>query len=257
MAAQNVTEAGGVDCGVLRGAMPRDSAASLCRSAAAQPFTPLLLLCRPFKHAAAGQPLSHAPCIYMDLDALSVILWPCAGPSLSPHFNLITSLAYDSASSSLFTAARDARVIQWQQRPPSSPPAHWFPAAAATPHTDWINDIHFVCEGSVLSCSSDGNVTITNVGTGTVLRQFRHHEDHVTCLSPINSSGKFVSAGAVSNLCETVTFCAGQRRSRRPVLSVGRGGVGRRRVPRQAECHQLGMLRNADVQQEAHQHILR
>jgi WD40 repeat protein len=193
----------------------------------------------------------------MDPDALSVILWPCAGPSPSPHFNLITSLAYDSSSSSLFTAARDSRVIQWQQRPSSSPPAHWFPAAAATPHTDWINDIHFVGEGRVLSCSSDGNVTITNVGTGTVLRQFRHHEDHVTCLSPVNSSGKFVSADAVSNPCETVTLCAGQRRSRRPVLSVGRGGVGRRRARRHAECCQLGTLRHADVQQEAHQHILR
>jgi WD40 repeat protein len=208
------------------GVMPRDSTASPLASA-----PPLSR-----RSSAPIQTLSHAtspirkPCNYMDLDALSVILWPCAGPSLSPHFNLITSLAYDSSSSSLFTAARDARVIQWQQRPPGSPPAHWFPAAAATPHTDWINDIHFVGEGRVLSCSSDGNVTITNVGTGTVLRQFRHHEDHVTCLSPMNSSGKFVSAGAVSNPCETVTFCAGQRRSRRPVLSVGRGGVGRRRA---------------------------
>ena len=144
----------------------------------------------------------------MDFDALSLILWPLCSRAPSPHFNYITCLAYDSPSSSLFTGARDARVIQWQQQPSppsssSSPsPSHrWLPAAAAAPHTDWINDIQCLGSSDVLSCSSDYNVTLTNVATGTALRQFRYHEDHVTCISPVSANGRFVSAGLDGFCC--------------------------------------------------------
>lgn len=142
----------------------------------------------------------------MDADTLTLILWPSATKSLpcppqtpapsspSPHFNYLTSLTYDASSSSLFTAGRDARVIQWQEQPAPSSPGLWLPVAAATPHSDWVNDIQMAGTGAVLSCSSDCNVTLTRLCTGEVVRQFRHHEDHVTCLSPVNASGKFVSA---------------------------------------------------------------
>jgi WD40 repeat protein len=182
----------------------------------------------------------------MDTDTLTLILWPPATNSLlhpppapappqlpAPHFNYLTSLAYDPSSSSLYTAARDARVIQWQQLADPPPPelCCWRPAAAATPHSDWINDIQLVgagTDGTVLSCSSDCNVTMTCVRTGQVVRQFRHHEDHVTCLSPLNSSGKFVSTGGCKVPAESVTFQQGQRWSGRQLLPVGRGGLRRR-----------------------------
>ena len=147
----------------------------------------------------------------MDSDALSLILWPSRPTPPSPHFNYITCLAHHSSSSSLFSAARDARVIQWQQQQqqPSSP-GQWLPAAAATPHTDWINDIQCVGAADILSCSSDCNVTLTNVVTGTVSRQFRYHEDHVTCLSPIDSRGKFLSAGLDGFCCQwDAELCGG------------------------------------------------
>jgi len=147
----------------------------------------------------------------MDSEALSLILWPSRPTPPSPHFNYITCLAHQSSSSSLFTAARDARVIQWQQQQqqPSSP-GQWLPAAAATPHTDWINDIQCVGAAAILSCSSDCNVTLTNVVTGTVSRQFRYHEDHVTCLSPIDSRGKFLSAGLDGFCCQwDAELCGG------------------------------------------------
>ncbi len=53
----------------------------------------------------------------------------------------------------------------------------------------------------MLSCSSDCNVTITNILTSAVVRQFRYHDDHVTCLSPVSSTGTFVSAGLDGYCC--------------------------------------------------------
>ena len=141
-------------------------------------------------------------CPLMDTDALTLTLWPPPSSSRpTAHFNHLTCLAYDPSSSSLYTAARDARVIQWQQPDAASPSSPWLPAAAAAPHTDWINDIQCLGGGAVLSCSSDCNVTITSILTSAVVRQFRYHDDHVTCLSPVSSTGTFVSAGLDGYCC--------------------------------------------------------
>jgi WD40 repeat protein len=171
----------------------------------------------------------------MDTDTISLTLWPPAAQSLSlppnspasplrpaPHFNYLTSLAYDPLSSSLYTAARDARIIEWQQQPEPSPSGRWLPAAAATPHSDWINDMQLVGAGVALTCSSDCSVTMTCVHSGQIVRQFRHHEDHVTCLSPMNSNGKFVSACGCKVPAKCVTFREGQRWLGRELLPVGR-----------------------------------